>query len=81
MSRIDRFLIFDSLILAWGIVGQLIDKRDVSDHCPIWLISNQSDWGKNPSESTIIGSIIRLSCLLWKWSEGALRLRVGAISS
>ncbi|XP_058762006.1 uncharacterized protein LOC131635401 [Vicia villosa] len=48
MSRIDRFLLSDSLILEWGISGQRIDNRDVSDHCPIWLISDFSDWGPKP---------------------------------
>ncbi|XP_058763936.1 uncharacterized protein LOC131637356 [Vicia villosa] len=48
MSRIDWFLLSDSLITAWGIIGQLIDNRDVSNHCPIWLISDFSDWGPKP---------------------------------
>lgn len=43
MSRIDRFLLSDSLICDWGIVGQLINKRDLFDHCPIWLIIYKQD--------------------------------------
>ncbi|XP_058765391.1 uncharacterized protein LOC131638863 [Vicia villosa] len=47
-SRIDRFLVSDNTIQSWGIVGQLIGNRDVSDHCPIWLLSDKEDWGPKP---------------------------------
>ncbi|XP_058733670.1 uncharacterized protein LOC131605315 [Vicia villosa] len=47
-SRIDRFLVADNIVIKWGIVGQLVGDRDVSDHCPIWLIGNKSNWGPKP---------------------------------
>ncbi|XP_058741724.1 uncharacterized protein LOC131614112 [Vicia villosa] len=33
-SRLDRFLVEDSLVSSLGIVGQLIGRWDISDHCP-----------------------------------------------
>ncbi|XP_058746783.1 uncharacterized protein LOC131619733 [Vicia villosa] len=44
-SRIDRFLVSEDIINSWGIVGQFIDKRGISDHCPMWLESDKEDWG------------------------------------
>lgn len=35
MSRIDKFIIYDSLTDRWGVVGQVIRRKDISDHCPI----------------------------------------------
>lgn len=48
VSRIDRFLIFESLLKRWGVVGQVIGRRDISDHFPIWLNINKEDWGAKP---------------------------------
>ncbi|XP_058727126.1 uncharacterized protein LOC131598556 [Vicia villosa] len=45
MSRLDRFLVADSIINKWGVVGQRICSRDISDHCPIWLVKDNEDWG------------------------------------
>lgn len=45
MSRLDRFLLSKPLIVLWGVVGQVINKRDISDHCPIWLMLDKVDWG------------------------------------
>ncbi|XP_058783234.1 uncharacterized protein LOC131657901 [Vicia villosa] len=37
-SRIDRFLVADNIVSGWGVIGQLVEDRDVSDHCPKeWL--------------------------------------------
>ncbi|XP_058733278.1 uncharacterized protein LOC131604879 [Vicia villosa] len=47
-SRIDRFLVADTMVSRWGIVGQLARDHDISDHCPIWLIGNNSNWGSKP---------------------------------
>lgn len=44
-SRIDRFLVSDNVVSSWGVVGQFIGSRDVSDHCPIWLEVDKTDWG------------------------------------
>ncbi|XP_058776630.1 uncharacterized protein LOC131650952 [Vicia villosa] len=30
------------------IIGQFIGDRDLSDHCPIWLLSDKSNWGPKP---------------------------------
>ncbi|XP_058759249.1 uncharacterized protein LOC131632522 [Vicia villosa] len=48
MSRLDRFLLEDSIVDRWGVVGQMIGSRDISDHCPIWIISDKADWGPKP---------------------------------
>ncbi|CAK8534050.1 unnamed protein product [Lathyrus sativus] len=34
MSKLYRFLVDDSIINKWGVIGQSVGKRDVSDHCP-----------------------------------------------
>ncbi|XP_058784197.1 uncharacterized protein LOC131658967 [Vicia villosa] len=47
-SRIDRFLISNNVISSWGVVGQWIGKRDISDHCPVWLMVDKEDWGPKP---------------------------------
>ncbi|XP_058758254.1 uncharacterized protein LOC131631478 [Vicia villosa] len=47
-SRIDRFLVSDAIVSLWGVVGKIIDIRDVSDHCPVWLEVDKEDWGPKP---------------------------------
>jgi hypothetical protein len=48
MSRIDRFLLSDGLVTKLGCSGQWIGDRDISDHCPIWLIVPPKNWGPKP---------------------------------
>ncbi|XP_058767553.1 uncharacterized protein LOC131641267 [Vicia villosa] len=48
MSRIDRFLVVDKVVRDWGVVGQFVGNRDVSDHCPIWLEIDNNNWGPKP---------------------------------
>ncbi|MCI19886.1 cysteine-rich receptor-like protein kinase, partial [Trifolium medium] len=48
MSRIDRFLLSDGFIVKHGISGQWIGDRDISDHCPVWLIVSPVNWGPKP---------------------------------
>lgn len=43
MSRLDRFLIFDKLILAWMLVNQSVGKRCLSDHIHVWFKAGVSD--------------------------------------
>lgn len=43
MSRIDTFLLSNTLIDRWGVVGNTIGKRDIFDHCPIWIKINNSN--------------------------------------
>ncbi|XP_058767480.1 uncharacterized protein LOC131641192 [Vicia villosa] len=47
-SRIDRFLISDKVVNDWGIVGQFVGDRDLSDHCPLWLEVDNNNWGPKP---------------------------------
>ncbi|XP_058766452.1 uncharacterized protein LOC131640058 [Vicia villosa] len=47
-SRIDRFLLSSVAINRWGVVGQLIGERDISDHCPIWIKTDIANWGPKP---------------------------------
>lgn len=47
-SRIDRFLVSNSFVSSWGVVGQFIGLWDVSDHCPVWLEVDKEDWGPKP---------------------------------
>ncbi|CAK8533736.1 unnamed protein product [Lathyrus sativus] len=45
MSRIDRFLVDSAFINRWGMIGQSIGKRDISEHCPIWMKIEERNWG------------------------------------
>lgn len=47
-SRIDRFLLSSVVIDRWDVKGQLIGDRDISDHCPIWIIPENLNWGPKP---------------------------------
>ncbi|XP_058742024.1 uncharacterized protein LOC131614460 [Vicia villosa] len=60
-SRIDQFLVFNNIINRWGIVGQLIGLRDISDHCPVWLVVVKEDWARSLSNSIMSGFNIRIS--------------------
>ncbi|CAJ2631177.1 unnamed protein product [Trifolium pratense] len=48
MSRLDRFLLTDGFIGKSGITGQWIGDRDISDHCPVWTLCSQNNWGPKP---------------------------------
>ncbi|PNX58976.1 cysteine-rich receptor-like protein kinase, partial [Trifolium pratense] len=48
MSRLDRFLLSDGFMGKSGISGQWIGDRDISDHCPIWLLCSSCNWGPKP---------------------------------
>ncbi|XP_058726860.1 uncharacterized protein LOC131598261 [Vicia villosa] len=45
MSRIDRFIVSDTLVNRWSVIGQMVGTRDILDHCPIWLVLNDKNWG------------------------------------
>jgi hypothetical protein len=48
MSRLDRFLLSEGFIDKGGITNQWVGDRDISDHCPVWLICSQLNWGPKP---------------------------------
>ncbi|XP_058756726.1 uncharacterized protein LOC131629938 [Vicia villosa] len=48
MSRIDRFLLSEVIVDRWKVIGQKIEDRDLSDHCPVWLVMDNRDWGPKP---------------------------------
>ncbi|XP_058783306.1 uncharacterized protein LOC131657982 [Vicia villosa] len=48
MSRLDRFLVSEKVLNDWGVIGQMVRERDISDHCPIWLEVDIKDWGPKP---------------------------------
>lgn len=48
MGRIDRFLVSNNLIEAWGVFDQRISARDLPDHAPIRLYCGVIDWGPKP---------------------------------
>jgi hypothetical protein len=48
MSRLDRFLLSEGFITKEGISNQWVGDRDISDHCPIWLLSSNLNWGPKP---------------------------------
>ncbi|GAU48536.1 hypothetical protein TSUD_282880 [Trifolium subterraneum] len=48
MSRLDRFLLSEKFIDSEKVTGQWIGSRDISDHCPIWLLCSNLNWGPKP---------------------------------
>ncbi|XP_058768560.1 uncharacterized protein LOC131642301 [Vicia villosa] len=47
-SRLDRFLVAENVVSRWGVIGQFVGDRDISDHCPVWLVCDNSNWGPKP---------------------------------
>lgn len=37
MSRLDRIMLTDKLVLDWKLDNQFVEKRVLSDQCPMWL--------------------------------------------
>ncbi|CAK8540700.1 unnamed protein product [Lathyrus sativus] len=48
MSRLDRFLLSESLIRLWNLNAQYVGDRTFSDHCPIFLKTIDLNWGPKP---------------------------------
>lgn len=48
MSILDRFILSGYLINSWKIIGQAVEKRDISDDCLIRLKSSDLNWGTKP---------------------------------
>ncbi|CAK8538457.1 unnamed protein product [Lathyrus sativus] len=48
MSRIEIFVLSEGVISRWDILGQRVRKKDISDHCPIWIKAGVRDWGLKP---------------------------------
>lgn len=48
MSRVGRFLLSEGFVSRWNISAEWVGDRDISDHCPIWLVSSNLNWGPKP---------------------------------
>ncbi|CAK8539202.1 unnamed protein product [Lathyrus sativus] len=48
MSRLDRFLLSESLIRIWNLNAQYVGDKTFSDHCPIFLKTIDLNWGPKP---------------------------------
>ncbi|MCI31492.1 hypothetical protein A2U01_0052704, partial [Trifolium medium] len=48
MSRLDHFLVSEGFIEKGCITSQWVGDRDISDHCPIWLVCSNLNWGPKP---------------------------------
>ncbi|GKV03119.1 hypothetical protein SLEP1_g15482 [Rubroshorea leprosula] len=48
MSILDRFLLFEELIMMWPDIKPWGLKRSLSDHCPILLKNEKINWGPKP---------------------------------
>lgn len=64
MTRIDRFLMSSIVVARWEVMGQLIDDRNILDHCPIWIIKDRKNWGQNHLDSIMSGLASTLLFLL-----------------
>lgn len=65
-SRLDILLLSKTLIDNWKIVGQLVGEKDISDHSPIWLKSNEVNWGP---KSIVAGLNIIFFCVEHSWKK------------
>ncbi|GAU37337.1 hypothetical protein TSUD_395180 [Trifolium subterraneum] len=45
MSRLDRFLVSEGFIEKGNLSYQWVGDRDISNHCPIWLMCSNFNWG------------------------------------
>ncbi|XP_058775761.1 uncharacterized protein LOC131650039 [Vicia villosa] len=48
MRRIDRFLLSDGMVSLLCADCQVVGRKDISDHSPIWLDCNSQNWGPKP---------------------------------
>ena len=48
MSRLDRFLLFDSWCARWQNCIQVAQLRGLSDHCALVLSVDEQNWGPRP---------------------------------
>ncbi|XP_058776524.1 uncharacterized protein LOC131650829 [Vicia villosa] len=48
MSKIHHFIVSNDVVTRWEIMGQFIGDRDISDHCPIWILKDQRNRGPKP---------------------------------
>ena len=39
----NRFLLSESLIDSWKIIGHIMGDKDISNHSPIWIKANEMD--------------------------------------
>ncbi|XP_058785067.1 uncharacterized protein LOC131659978 [Vicia villosa] len=47
-SRLDRFLLSEEIVQSWNVMAQRFGNRDISDHRPIWILTNKLNWGPKP---------------------------------
>lgn len=40
ISRLNRFLLSESLVDNWKIVGKIVEEKDILEHAPIWTKAN-----------------------------------------
>lgn len=70
-SRIDRIILSKDLVERWNIRAQWIGLRDISNHCPIWLISSEKNWGPKPFKfiNGWLDHVERKQFMEGKWKE------------
>lgn len=44
----DRFLVSEKLIVMWEVTNLKVGRRELSDHCPIWLLAGWTYCGPKP---------------------------------
>ncbi|CAI8605228.1 unnamed protein product [Vicia faba] len=48
MHKLDRFLLSYKLVDDWKVSVQRVWRRELADHCPVWLEIGGKDWGPKP---------------------------------
>lgn len=47
-SRIDSILLPNDVVRKWKVSTKWMGDRDVSNHCPMWLMSSHQNWATKP---------------------------------
>lgn len=47
-SRLAIFLVSNSLMVSWGVIGKFVGQRYISNHFSFSLIVDNEDWGPKP---------------------------------
>lgn len=43
MSRMDRFIMSNIIVNKWGVIRKVVGSSGILDHCPIWLVLNNTN--------------------------------------
>lgn len=66
MSRLDKLLSYEELVVKWKVEGQMVGDFFFFNHCPIWIKGNSNKWGQSLLSFLIVGFNTRSFFLLFR---------------